>query len=176
MTNSPSQKLSTNRFWIVCVVLVFAALVRLAGVAPAALPYGELADAIGGLIDRGDVSLADLAGVANVDRADVLRFDSDAIVYLAPGVDGQPGQAGKDDDFDGVADNAGEMGAVGSDDQCLAPWSDDYTTVSNIEKAVPISNGAFVVVPDAVDSDASERFIVYANVADYQWAWMIIPR
>lgn len=111
-----------NRFWIVTAALVVAALVRLTGVDPAVLPNQELADAMGGLVDRGDVSLADLAGVANVDRADVLRFDSDAIVYLAPGVDGQPGQAGKDDDFDGVADNAGEMGAVGSDDQCLAPW------------------------------------------------------
>ena len=165
-----------NRFWIVCAALIFAAMVRLTGVAPAALPNAELADAIGGLIDRGDVSPTNLAGVANVDRTDALHFDPNAIVYLVPGIDGQPGQADKDDNFDGVVDNVGEMGAVGSDDQCLAPWSDNYTNVSTIEKAVPISNGVFVVVPDAVDSDASERFIVYANVADYQWAWMIIPR
>ena len=151
-------------------------MVRLTGVAPVVLPNRELASAMGGLIDRGDVSLANLAGVANVDRAEALRFDPDAIIYLAPGVDGQPGQADKDDDLNGVADNVGEMGAVGSDDKCLAPWSDNYANVSTIEKAVPINNGAFVVVPDADESDANERFIVYANVADNQWAWMIIPR
>jgi hypothetical protein len=37
------------------------------------------------------------------------------------GADGQPGQAGADDDMDGVTDNFSELGATGSDDIPGAP-------------------------------------------------------
>ena len=40
-------------------------------------------------------------------------------VILTSGQDRLPGRAGFDDDFDGVMDNASELGAFGSDDFCL---------------------------------------------------------
>ncbi len=76
------------------------------------------------------------------------RFDVSAAVLLGPGADGAPGQAGMDDDFDGVVDNAGELGAVGSDDRCLAPWNVDYQAVAQQTGAITISRGAFVNAPE----------------------------
>ena len=43
-------------------------------------------------------------------------------VVLTSGVDAQPGQAGIDDDFDGVIDNDSELGAFGSDDFCVTEY------------------------------------------------------
>ncbi|QDT09472.1 hypothetical protein [Planctomycetes bacterium K23_9] len=73
-----------------------------------------------------------------------LSFDPNAIVLLAPGPDELPGQAELDDDFDGVIDNRAEMGAVGSDDVCLAPWNPGYQAAADRGDAVEISRGAFV--------------------------------
>ena len=44
------------------------------------------------------------------------QFDVDAILYLRPGIDGQPGVAGVDDNGNGVIDDLTELGATKSDD------------------------------------------------------------
>ena len=89
-----------------------------------------------------------------------LRFDPMAEVIIAVGDDGAPGQVDLDDDFDGLVDNASEMGAVGSDDICLAPWQPGYNQSQSgpAESFVVISRGEFVVdTSDDVDTVDDKR-------------------
>lgn len=78
-------------------------------------------------------------------------FAPSAEVVLGVGPDGQPGQANVNDNADSAMDDAGELGAVGSDDVCLAPSDSGYQVVAEDDRSIVISRGAFVEQPDAND-------------------------
>ena len=61
--------------------------------------------------------------------------------FLFVGVDGQPGVAGLDDDANGTADDASDLGAVNSDDffTCQVTWD-----ATNNEPAPAVKRGGFV--------------------------------
>ena len=110
------------------------------------------------------------AGIARVDR---LRFDDSAAVILTYGADNKPGQAAMDDNRDKIIDNAAEIGAVGSDDQCLAPWDPAYPKASQQDGTVAISRGTFI----AVDNDSSgvdDRFLLQGRSGNSDWTWMVV--
>jgi hypothetical protein len=131
-------------------------------------------------VDAADrLSAADrLAAASSIQRH---VFDADAAVLLVPGDDGLPGQAGRDDDFDGVIDNQSEMGAVGSDDLCLAPWNHGYQVALQSGQAVVISRGTFVgdgyTSPKQAASfqaDAATRLLIQGRDGDQAWSRMMI--
>ena len=155
-----------------------AGLVRLSGVSPDPLPNVNLATVVAESIDRGDVSADTLSNCPDVIAVTPLYLDRDANVLLTPGADVAPGQVGLDDDRDGVIDNASEMGAVGSDDQCVAPWSDDYPAALANPDSIVISKGAFVKDAPADDNGQAgdQRFLVQTENDDVSWTWTVIPR
>ncbi|MCO8123650.1 hypothetical protein NHH03_18030 [Stieleria sp. TO1_6] len=71
-------------------------------------------------------------------------FDPEAAVYLGVGDDGAPGQAGLDDNANGIPDDPSEIGAVGSDDTCVSPADDHYLAVQQSSQSVVVSRGAWV--------------------------------
>ncbi|MGB7328527.1 MAG: hypothetical protein WBD31_26860 [Rubripirellula sp.] len=83
-------------------------------------------------------------------------FDPNALVLITPGPDRLPGQAGKDDDLNGVVDNVGEMGAVGSDDLCLAPWNDGYDDAAEQPDSITIGRGAYVPAGSVTPAEVRE--------------------
>ncbi|KAA5540690.1 hypothetical protein FYK55_20070 [Roseiconus nitratireducens] len=89
----------------------------------------------------GEASYLGQRGVEQVER---FVFAADAAIVLGPGQDGEPGQAGIDDNLNEVVDDPGEMGAVGSDDTCLAPADPGYDAASENQGALVISRGGFV--------------------------------
>ena len=106
--------------------------------------------------------------IADLQETTVLaleQFDPTADVLLTSGQDQMPGRRGIDDDFDDVVDNASELGAFLSDDECLAPTDAGYDTAPQQPFVRVISRGAFVpaplmVVPDPAAADAPPRRIV----------------
>ena len=72
------------------------------------------------------------------------RFSAEAPVLLGCGKDGQPGVRGHDDNRNGRTDERNEMGAVGSDDVCLAPFDEGYQNLADRGNAMVISRGSFV--------------------------------
>jgi hypothetical protein len=84
-------------------------------------------------------------------------FGDDVPVVLGNGPDGEPGQAEFDDNLDGVIDDRGEIGAVGSDDVCLAPADRGYAAALRDPQSFIISSGAFLPCDDAAEAD---RFLV----------------
>jgi hypothetical protein len=97
---------------------------------------------------------------ANSDlRGDIrgFRFDPHVPVLLTPGPDRQPGRSGIDDNVDGVIDDRGELGAVGSDDRCLGPTDDGYQQAQNAPQRRVISRGGFV---PCVSDCVADRFLV----------------
>ena len=128
---------------------------------------------------------------AGVQRVQVQRFDDQATVRLGPGPDGQPGQADGDDNFNGVTDDVSEMGAVGSDDVCLAPWATADWNSSEVAKlnndqAVTIARGAFVTAAQWSrddDDDVQEllnhtspgmRLLILGRSGPSDWSRLIV--
>ncbi|MEM6469148.1 MAG: hypothetical protein AAF802_06230 [Planctomycetota bacterium] len=89
------------------------------------------------------------------------RFDPLADVLLDGGPDGKPGVLGLDDNADGIIDDLSELGAVGSDDVCLAPFHPPYaealarTESGETLSVATINYGAFV------ECDAQEESTRY---------------
>ena len=79
-----------------------------------------------------------------VDRVRVQRFDPDAAVVLTAGEDGAFGRRNIDDDFNGVVDDASELGAMRSDDRCLAPTDPGYPSDWHASETRVIQRGAYV--------------------------------
>ena len=103
-----------------------------------------------------------------------LVFDSEAAVILTVGPDGAPGIAGKDEGFppNGVIDDRSELGAVGSDDVCLAPWNAGYAEAVTDPNSAVASRGSFRAVDDFDPSDTAngQRWIVESD----HRTWMIV--
>lgn len=79
-------------------------------------------------------------------------FQAEAPVVLGTGPDGQPGVAGEDDNFNGIIDERSEIGAVGSDDTCLAPADDGHRRSLEAPDSLVLSRGAFVPCENAADA------------------------
>lgn len=104
-------------------------------------------------------------------EVDRLVFDDSAAVLLTLGPDGKPGQADGDDNRDGVVDDAAEIGAVGSDDQCLAPWDREYAAARQQGGSVVISRGTFRRSEDDDDPGREFRFLLQSP----DQSWIVIP-
>ena len=85
-----------------------------------------------------------MAGEIGLQSAERWVLDPSATVLLCGGLDARPGKADVDDDADGVVDNASELGAMYSDDVCLAPTDHGYTYALQSEACKVISRGAYV--------------------------------
>ena len=79
-----------------------------------------------------------------------------AEVLLGVGADGQPGIAGVDDNVNEVIDDRSEMGAVGSDDECLAPADVGYSDMKAHPNSLVISRGTFV---PCEESGSASRYL-----------------
>lgn len=143
-------------------IIVIVALLRLLTL----LPNSET------IVDRPerDQVLVDQA------KGQQLVFDEAASVLLGPGPDGAPGVAGVDDGMppDGRVDNLAELGAMDSDDQCVAPWEESYESMIGKPFVVTISRGTFVPVQEA-KADRETRFIAHGGTGNDRWSWIVIP-
>ncbi|MCA9139472.1 MAG: hypothetical protein KDB00_22015 [Planctomycetales bacterium] len=93
-----------------------------------------------------------------------LCYSPTAAIVLGVGRDGKPGRKNKDDNRNGVIDDRGELGAVGSDDRCAGPLDDGYDLMLNDPNSFAISTGTYVVcqagkTPDRYLSD--------------RWGWFV---
>ncbi len=112
---------------------------------------------------------------AGVDRVRRLRFDESAAVIVTYGGDGQPGAAGVDDNRDQIIDNALEIGAIKSDDQCLAPWQEAYQAGLQQDGTIAISRGTFVLDQDDAVEAIDQRFLLHGRNGNEAWTWMFVP-
>jgi hypothetical protein len=173
---SPHRKLS----WLVVLLVCLAGLVRIGAlVRPRygqSVPQPDSIRAVSAALLTDSANRKPLLSAAAVELVDQLRFDPTAAVVLTCGVDGKPGQAGKDDNFNGVVDDSGERGAVGSDDQCVAPWQAEYAAAVQQEGTSTISTGAFVSNGgEEADSIMGSRFVLSGRSGDDSWTWLVIP-
>ena len=118
---------------------------------------------------------------AAVERIQVQAFDPDAPVFVTAGADERPGQAGFDDDQDGVLDNPSELGAVFSDDATLAPTDPGYAAAA--AETAPllarvISRGAYVPLRDdrPLPSGQALRVILHGTAGGQSFVWPVEPR
>lgn len=89
--------------------------------------------------------------IADTSRADAnaddavrpLCYSPVAAIILGVGPDDSPGRANFDDNRNGVVDDRGEMGAVGSDDRCAGPLDDGYDQMLSDPNTIAISTGTF---------------------------------
>ena len=79
-----------------------------------------------------------------IEESEPYCFSADAAIILGVGADGQPGRAGFDDNLDGTIDDPREIGAVGSDDRCLAPADSGYDEMLSAPGTITISRGSVV--------------------------------
>ena len=97
--------------------------------------------------------------------------DPRAQIILGYGADKQPGRAGLDDNFDRKLDNDLELGAIGSDDVCLAPWQSDYATTRQLPGTRVIGIGEYVKATEPPDdTDVPTRWLL----SGYDWTWLVI--
>ena len=101
------------------------------------------------------------------ENATAFRFDAAAEVIIDAGQDGQPGRKNADDNANGVVDDPREIGAVGSDDRCLAPSDEGYAEALQDEATVVISRGAMV---PAGEAEPVERWF------NTQRGWVVVGR
>jgi hypothetical protein len=94
-------------------------------------------------------------------------FDPDAAIVLSVGPDRAPGRAEFDDNVDGVVDERREMGAVGSDDTCLAPSDEGYPAAIDDPDSIVISRGGFVPCESGEDPQR-------VRLPDF--GWMMLER
>ncbi len=128
--NPPAAKSSRALTAIVCSLICVAGLARAGSLIwphyGGRQPSPDAIQAVTQALVTDAINLNELLSQTGIDRVERQQFDDSAAVLSACGVDGQPGQAGQDDNLDGIADNAAELGAVRSDDQCVAPWESGY--------------------------------------------------
>lgn len=92
-------------------------------------------------------------------------FDPDAEVLIGVGPDGQPGRLNVDDENNGVVDNVGEMGAVGSDDECAGPLHKNYTQIQYDPRSIVVGRGAFRNMEPSEPNDSSpDRYLLIGEL------------
>ena len=99
-------------------------------------------------------------------KMELLQYDPTAVVAILPGLDGQPGVAGVDDDGNGTVDDRSELGATHSDDRCET-MSLAMTKLMS-PKPLVLQRGAFVVVNSAHELlvDAEQRVHVSVEMGN----------
>ena len=102
-------------------------------------------------------------------------FDPSAEVVLGPGDDLRPGKASVDDDADGVVDNSSELGAMYSDDVCLAPTDDGYSRALASDACKVISRGAYVL-DNGKSDDRPSRLVLSGRANGRDWQRMVVGR
>ncbi len=171
---TPRPKIASFIVLLVCLagVLRIGSLVR--PHYPPAVPDPDSIQAIARALVTDSANLDPLLSAAGVRRVDRLRFDGAAAVVLTCGVDRKPGQADRDDNFDQIVDDSRELGAVGSDDQCVAPWEPEYAAAVQQPGTSTISTGAFVSNGNEPDEHET-RFVLSGPSGDDSWSWLVIP-
>jgi len=127
-----------------------------------------------------DMLASPLADAIGLLRVEYWVFDPSAAVLISPGDDGEPGKAGYDDDADGIVDNRSELGAMYSDDVCLAPGDDGYEQALTDTRVEVVSRGAFVPLDLAtadvsVDVDPTWRIKLFGVLDGQSWEQWAIP-
>ena len=144
---------------LIGLLIVFAAwrVVVLAGVPAPVSKKPELA-AIASLLNNDPNAVSRVPELVDgIESVQIQVFDPNVPVLLGPGKDGAPGRLGFDDNFNGDLDDQQEIGAVGSDDTCLAPWNKEYQPTLEHDQAVTISRGTFV--PATLDNGSGKRSV-----------------
>ena len=128
----------------------------------------------------------DAAGFGDVPRTEVRDAwwevkDPRAPILLVVGDDGAPGRAGVDDDFSGVVDDAGELGAFGSDDRCVTPLDADFPDWQRDPHSRVVGRGTFVPLETAPASvaasgDRAKRLVIRGRTRGRDWVWPIDSR
>ena len=164
---------------IACVVLVgmSARIWTLAVMRPEVI--GPKPTELRSMVDEplaGSVSLSDHPEIvrSGIDSVSLEFFDPRAAVRLTPGEDEQPGHAGIDDDVDGVVDNRSELGAMYSDDRCLAPSDAGYDEALSDARCVTITRGAYVPVDKNPESSGKRfRYVLKGTDRGQPWERMV---
>ena len=101
------------------------------------------------------------------------QFDPSARVRLLPGLDGQPGTAEFDDNFNGVIDDAGELGATFSDDLCIVEASQE--PASQLEPSIVLQRGAYVAADKSPSQKPGyrDRMVVLYQGQDDSWSFVL---
>lgn len=154
----------------------------------------QAVDRIGPVLAAGDaidpwedpLRAAEPAGLGDVPRTKVLDAwweieDPRAPILLVVGEDGAPGRAGVDDDFSGVIDDAGELGAFGSDDRCVTPIDADFPDWRRDPQTRVVGRGTFVPLNTAPASvaaadDRARRLVIRGRTRGRDWVWPIDSR
>ena len=95
----------------------------------------------------GLTSLSDNGVVASSLKMELQQYNPTAVVAILPGLDGQPGVAGVDDNGNGKVDDRSELGATHSDDRCETMRLAQAEATS--PKPLILQRGAFVSVSSA---------------------------
>ena len=132
------------------------------------------------------IRAAEPAGFGDVPHTDILDAwwevkDPRAPILLVVGEDGAPGRAGVDDDFSGVIDDAGELGAFGSDDRCVTPIDADFPDWQRDPHTRVVGRGTFVPLNTASASvaasgDRARRLVIRGRTRGRDWVWPIDSR
>lgn len=114
--------------------------------------------------DVGSTSVAIDGIFASSIKMELQQYDPTAVVAILPGLDGQPGVAGVDDDGNGAVDDRSELGATHSDDRCETMSLTKSKSIS--PKPLVLQRGAFVVVNSASEllADAEQRVHVSLEI------------
>jgi hypothetical protein len=81
---------------------------------------------------------------SNIVGFDVRGYDSSAMQFYTPGVDGGWGTSGVDENSAGGVDDVGEVAWPGSDDLIVGPSDPGYANMISAGVIVPANSGAFV--------------------------------
>jgi len=140
------------------VIIIFAALLRLASLWSDSISPLDPIPAIDQSILRNDSMLEEL-GVTGVEYQ---CFDPDAVVVVRPGLDSMPGVAGTDDNMNGIVDDRLELGATRSDDVCTVLTADQLNQIPRDEVMV-LQRGSFVPANESEIDGRNWRAIVYGK-------------
>ena len=101
------------------------------------------------------------------------QFDSSAAIAILPGLDGQPGVAGVDDNGNGVVDDRSELGATHSDDRCESMSEKALREVG--KTFLVLQRGAFMDVTaiEQVIPNAEKRVSVHGQCDGTPFAFLI---
>ncbi|MDA9857964.1 hypothetical protein N9D23_07570 [Rubripirellula sp.] len=99
------------------------------------------------------------------------QFDPNATVFIRPGVDGQPGVAGVDDNGNGIVDDDTELGATKTDD-VLSVTAGEVDTEGPI---LILQRGGYVPVSrqTATSESAAWRAVVNGRSQGEGWSFLL---
>jgi hypothetical protein len=126
-------------------------------------------------IDQGPTldrdSLPDNLQELGIDSIQFEQFQPQALVFMQPGPDGQPGEAGVDDNGNGIIDDKSELGATRTDDVL-------NVTAGQIESDRPtlvLQRGAFVPVSRqaALRGDQPWHAVVRGHSSGETWSFVL---